>query len=279
MPAPTTTAYALHTPPTRPPHPADASLLGKPLIIEEFGTQRAGRDSYFSAAFQAVEASLRAGGPLKGALFWQFYAPGQVGQRGRQPGFIAWGAQVKGWCSTLPLKQDRSQPGSLRPPVCAPTPLVCRPPAPARAAAQASLASTLPTPPSSWSRPTLPRCSSWQGDRLWDSAAPRAPQRHRPVQTRGERCSKARCHLPMGAVGRFRACTGRWLHSSMDVVVVCRPPGAEPALPPPQPPYAPATKARPATLMWTSACAALRAARPPRSASTPRQVATFMPCC
>jgi len=59
-------------------HGADAQALGKPLLLEEFGTQKGDRDAYFAAAFSAVEASLKAGGPLKGALFWQFYAPGQV---------------------------------------------------------------------------------------------------------------------------------------------------------------------------------------------------------
>ncbi|KAL4437982.1 hypothetical protein ABPG77_004203 [Micractinium sp. CCAP 211/92] len=67
-------------------HIKDAASLGKPLIIEEFGTQQAGRDAYFSAAFQAVEASLRARGPLKGALFWQLYAPGQTASAGEGGG-------------------------------------------------------------------------------------------------------------------------------------------------------------------------------------------------
>jgi hypothetical protein len=51
--------------------------LGKPLILEEFGAE-ANRDAYFRAAFDAVEESLKSGGALKGALWWQFYAPGQV---------------------------------------------------------------------------------------------------------------------------------------------------------------------------------------------------------
>lgn len=92
--------YTLH-PPTLPP-PADAASLGKPLIIEEFGTQRAGRDAYFSAAFQAVEASLSGGGPLKGALFWQFYAPGQVGVTG--PLGRLWKARRSGKGSRLACK-------------------------------------------------------------------------------------------------------------------------------------------------------------------------------
>ncbi|KAL4425642.1 hypothetical protein ABPG75_009658 [Micractinium tetrahymenae] len=67
-------------------HVKDAAALGKPLLIEEFGTQHANRDAYFSAAFQAVEASLKRGGPLKGALFWQFYAPGQTASAGEGGG-------------------------------------------------------------------------------------------------------------------------------------------------------------------------------------------------
>ena len=52
---------------------ADDVQLGKPLVFEEFGKDNSdgSRDSYYSAAFQAVEASLQSGGPLKGAMFWQ----------------------------------------------------------------------------------------------------------------------------------------------------------------------------------------------------------------
>ena len=46
-------------------------------MLEEFGSQ-GNRDAYFRAAYEEVEASLASGGSLKGALFWQYYEPGQV---------------------------------------------------------------------------------------------------------------------------------------------------------------------------------------------------------
>lgn len=61
------------------PSSPDAAALGRPLLLEEFGAG-GNRDAYFRAAFDAVQASLASGGPLKGALFWQWYAPGQVRQ-------------------------------------------------------------------------------------------------------------------------------------------------------------------------------------------------------
>lgn len=143
--------------------PADAASLGKPLIIEEFGTQRAGRDAYFSAAFQAVEASLSAGGPLKGALFWQLYAPGQVG-RATQLCRAVWLCSQEapgkvGQCCGFLQSQDGGQPRPFK--LQRPAhPETCRLPVRARAAAPGSLASTLQTAPSSWSRPTLRLCSS-----------------------------------------------------------------------------------------------------------------------
>ena len=61
--------------------PAEAAALGKPLIVEEFGSEQ-NRDAYFKGVFSAVEASLKSGGALKGGMFWQFYLPGQVGEAG-----------------------------------------------------------------------------------------------------------------------------------------------------------------------------------------------------
>ena len=51
-------------------HPADAEAMGKPLLLEEFGKTQDSRDAYYSATFESVEASLKSGGALKGALFW-----------------------------------------------------------------------------------------------------------------------------------------------------------------------------------------------------------------
>lgn len=69
-------------------HVTDAALIGKPLILEEFGKQNGDgqRDAYFQAAYDAVDESLKSGGPLKGALFWQFYAPGQTASPGEGGG-------------------------------------------------------------------------------------------------------------------------------------------------------------------------------------------------
>eukprot|EP00887_Chlorella_sp_A99_P006508 scaffold3.g6508.t1 len=70
-------------------HVADAGRLGKPVVLEEFGKaiDGGGRDAYYQAAFQAVEDSLRSGGPLKGALFWQqLYANGQTASDGEGGG-------------------------------------------------------------------------------------------------------------------------------------------------------------------------------------------------
>ena len=51
--------------------------MGKPLLVEEFGAEQ-NRQAVFGAVSEAVEASLKSGGPLKGALFWQYKADGQV---------------------------------------------------------------------------------------------------------------------------------------------------------------------------------------------------------
>lgn len=55
--------------------PRAARSQSQPLLLPEFGKQQSDgqRDTYFRAAYQAVEGSLRSGGggPLKGALFWQ----------------------------------------------------------------------------------------------------------------------------------------------------------------------------------------------------------------
>lgn len=62
-------------------HVQDTSryLKGKPLVLEEFGkTNTPDRDEYFKAAYEAVEQSMQEGGPLRGALYWQHYVPGQT---------------------------------------------------------------------------------------------------------------------------------------------------------------------------------------------------------
>ncbi|PRW59651.1 nitrilase 2 isoform A [Chlorella sorokiniana] len=66
-------------------HAKDSKALGKPLIVEEFGAQT-NRDAIFKAVYDAVESSLRSGGALKGAMFWQAYVPGQTASRGEGGG-------------------------------------------------------------------------------------------------------------------------------------------------------------------------------------------------
>lgn len=65
-------------------HVADAEELGKPLILEEFGkiVQPKGppieeRDLFFEIVFDEVRTGIE-NGPLKGALFWQWYDDGQL---------------------------------------------------------------------------------------------------------------------------------------------------------------------------------------------------------
>ncbi|PRW57442.1 Transmembrane 9 superfamily member 4 isoform B [Chlorella sorokiniana] len=63
-----------------------AAQLGKPLVLEEFGKVAGDgnitsvRDPWFQLVNDAVDASLTSGGPLRGALFWQW--DGEVGTRG-----------------------------------------------------------------------------------------------------------------------------------------------------------------------------------------------------
>ena len=62
-----------------------AAELGKPLVLEEFGKNSGEgnitsvRDPWFGLVQGAVDASLQSGGPLRGALFWQW--DGETGPR------------------------------------------------------------------------------------------------------------------------------------------------------------------------------------------------------
>lgn len=62
------------------------STLNKPLILEEFGKKPSNRDSYYKTAYDAVTSSLKTGGILKGALFWQFYIQGETASKGEGGG-------------------------------------------------------------------------------------------------------------------------------------------------------------------------------------------------
>jgi mannan endo-1,4-beta-mannosidase len=67
---------------------ADATRLGKPLVIEEFGFPRdAGyepgtptrfKDRFYGLIYELVEASYRAGGPAAGANFWGWGGEGRA---------------------------------------------------------------------------------------------------------------------------------------------------------------------------------------------------------
>lgn len=68
------------------PYAVDAAALKKPLVLEEFGKSSTDRDSYYNAVYDAVTSSLKSGGPLKGALFWEFYLPGEMASKGEGGG-------------------------------------------------------------------------------------------------------------------------------------------------------------------------------------------------
>lgn len=77
-------------------HVAEARVLGKPLILEEFGlardwfsapdryaqgTKTTLRNLFFTAMFRAVAESVRAGGPLTGDSIWAWGGRGRPGDR------------------------------------------------------------------------------------------------------------------------------------------------------------------------------------------------------
>lgn len=70
-------------------HVALARQLGKPLTIEEFGFPRDGggydpeaatrhRDAYYRLIYDAVENSVRTGGPIQGSNFWAWNGEGRA---------------------------------------------------------------------------------------------------------------------------------------------------------------------------------------------------------
>mmetsp|Transcript_24354 Transcript_24354/g.79478 ORF Transcript_24354/g.79478 Transcript_24354/m.79478 type:complete len:311 (+) Transcript_24354:561-1493(+) len=71
----------------------NAETTGKPMVLEEFGKVREGgkRDEYFESAFEVVEESIKANGPLKGWLFYHWYddqiGPGSYGVHYNEPTF------------------------------------------------------------------------------------------------------------------------------------------------------------------------------------------------
>lgn len=69
-----------------PAHIKAGDTLDKPVMLDEFGKIDGQREDFFKAAFDAVEGSLKAGRSLKGALFWQWYGPGQQASLGEGGG-------------------------------------------------------------------------------------------------------------------------------------------------------------------------------------------------
>lgn len=70
-------------------HIALANQLGKPLVIEEFGYPRDGggydvesattyKDAYYKLIYDAVEDSVRTGGPIQGSNFWAWNGEGRA---------------------------------------------------------------------------------------------------------------------------------------------------------------------------------------------------------
>ncbi len=84
-------------------HEALATEMGKPLVIEEFGYPRDGggydpeastayKDRYYRQIFAAVEASVKAGGPIAGSNFWAWNGEGRAvhGDHRFRTGDTAW---------------------------------------------------------------------------------------------------------------------------------------------------------------------------------------------
>lgn len=64
-------------------HIADAYAMKKPLLVEEFGAWGVGkfkaeRDHWYRLVYNAVAEDALLGGATAGAMFWQWYAPGQL---------------------------------------------------------------------------------------------------------------------------------------------------------------------------------------------------------
>ena len=63
-------------------HIEDARALGKPLLLEEFGAWGSGRfkeerTKWYKLIYDIVVEDARSGGPMAGALFWQWFAANQ----------------------------------------------------------------------------------------------------------------------------------------------------------------------------------------------------------
>ncbi|CAL5227333.1 g10275 [Coccomyxa viridis] len=84
-------------------HASDGGFLGKPVLLEEFGkwikggtsANLAERDEFYQAVYQEVQNSAQAGGPLKGAAFWNFLADEQQAPAAEGGGSGLYGIKVE----------------------------------------------------------------------------------------------------------------------------------------------------------------------------------------
>jgi mannan endo-1,4-beta-mannosidase len=97
---------------------AIAQQVGKPLVIEEFGFPRDGgsfdpgsttrfKDRFYALIYEAVEASMRSGGPVAGSNFWAWGGEGRAQHADRRfrPGDSRYMGdpphEPQGWYSVL----------------------------------------------------------------------------------------------------------------------------------------------------------------------------------
>jgi mannan endo-1,4-beta-mannosidase len=104
-------------------HTEFARQLGKPLVIEEFGYPRDGgsyepgspttfKDRFYAQIQSAVLASVQAGGPLAGSMFWAWAGEGRAAHPDHQfrPGDRAWLGdpphEPQGWYSVFDVDES-----------------------------------------------------------------------------------------------------------------------------------------------------------------------------
>ena len=59
------------------------AAMGKPLLLEEWGSFPANRDSFMRSTYEQIESAMKSGG-LQGSAFWQWYLPGQLAAASEQ---------------------------------------------------------------------------------------------------------------------------------------------------------------------------------------------------
>lgn len=149
-------------------HQLAAAAIGKPLLMEEFGKIATGgasnftavRDPIYRTVYGAVNDSIAADRPLRGALFWEWNPDGQSrGDRAIEIGDTAWtlvqqnglqqkarnGAPVAGCTPYGAPAAAAAAPAASPPPVESPP--IKSPPAKAPAPPPKSTGETGPAPP------------------------------------------------------------------------------------------------------------------------------------